>query len=765
MPAMRPLLQGLLQVPVPVPIVAPALLLVFAPGCRPPTPFGVYLDGADIDWWPHDEPLIDGGEVALGFDSVVRVDTLPGAPVQLYVSRGGEGPGPCTLPGGICPQIREPLELFASATTNDEGTARFPIAGDAFDEVGPIAWQALVADPDLEGVVALTEVLVRHVGYGGDDVKVKLEEVTRRAGLDRTMTSGNTHTGGVAFVDLNNDHWPDLYISNGEGFFNYLYRNNGDGTFTFLEDGVPKPYGTIECAGVKAADLENDGDIDLIVPVDNPEVMISFVPQPAEGGPNLLYLNRGDGTFEPDPIEQARDAGLADPRQVRNSSAAVADYDLDGCIDVYLTHWAMAAEPGGTNFDRLLKGRCDGTFEDVTQELGVDGKGRDGLVGFWWDHDFDRYPELYVGNNSDKDDGPVLDPSDVFYRNRGGTFEEWTEDPIGYDAWAAMGVDVGDIDADGDWDMYITDVWMLPPEPKGNALYLGTGDGRFTENRCHEAGLCFGYNSWPTNFEDFDNDGWVDVWVGSSLPRKPDMLFLNRADGTGRFVTHRQEGFLGHIARAGTTADYDGDGDMDIFLFDEGSASSLWNNRYINGDDPDLTGKHWVALKLVGVQSNRAAIGALVRTEVGGVKMMRRVTGGDSAHSHRDLTLHFGLGDAEELDQIEILWPQPPDRSPPEIVTGLTADRLWIIDEGSGIRPHAFVDPQATWEDGVLTVRTASNYGGRPDIEVVGHGPLAYRADEVRYEATFDELAVAPSEVVLRTPYGPDRAVPVDDRE
>ncbi len=732
------------------------VLTVTLAACRAPTPFDVVVPGApDVDWWPHPQPTIEGGEVALGEPSGVLVEGAPvGAEILLYVGRGGEGPGPCTLPLEQCLDLRPPVELFAEVAANDNGTGRFPIEAEDFAEPGPLAWQAIVLDPDLEGVFTMTEVIVRHVGHSAEDSRATFEHVSGRAGLKGLFTSGNTHTGGVAFVDLNGDHWPDVYVSNGEGFRNYLFRNNGDGTFSRVEDAVRKPSPKLECAGVKAADIDNDGDLDLIVPVDNADVMVSFVPQSAEGGPNLLYVNEGGLSFAPHPDDRAAEAGLRDPRGARTSSAAVADYDLDGCIDVYLTHWAMAAPPGGDNPDRLLRGHCDGTFEDVTATLGVDGRGRDGLVGFWWDHDFDRYPELYVGNNSDHDDGPAHDPRDVFYRNRGGTFEEWTDDPIGYDAWAAMGADVGDVDADGDWDLYVTDVFKLPPAPRGNVLYLGTEDGGLTDNRCHEAGICFGYNSWPTNFEDFDNDGWIDLWVGSSLPRQPNLVFLNRADGTGRFVVHRQEGFLGQHARAGTTADYDGDGDIDIFLFDEGADSSLWANQRIAGPaGPTPPDRHWIALKLVGVQSNRAAIGAVVRTEVDGVRMMRRVTGGDSAHSHRQLILHFGLGHAEHLSRIEIDWPRPPSVSPVQVVEDLAADRLWIIEEGVGARAHAFEGPRATWHDGALEVETRSNHGGRPTIEVEGLGALAYDAGRIRYSASFP-VAEPPSRVRLQTDYG-----------
>ena len=708
-------------------------------------------DPTPIDWrvrphftvafWPHAPPLIAGGEVVIGSTSELVVEPTPvGAEVRLYLGYGGEGPGPCTLPGGLCADIVDPV-LFDTVTADGSGIATFAIDGTRFDTPSAIAWQAVVIDPELDDIAAHTEAIVRHAAVPPEQAAARFEEVTLRAGLTHTFTSGNTHSGGVAFVDLNNDLWPDLYVSNGAGVGNYLYRNDGDGTFTELSPAVRKPDPLMECAGAKAADIDNDGDIDLIVAVDNPALMISSVAQDYDGGPNLLWRNEGGMHF----TEVAAAAGLVDPEGRRTSSAAVADIDRDGCIDVYLTNWAMAALPAGDNYDRLLRGNCDGTFTDITAAVGADGRGRDGLVGFFWDADFDLYPELYVGNNSDHDDAPDFDPDDVLYRNVAGDLIEDTGSPVGEDAWAAMGIDIGDIDADGDWDLYITDVWELPPVPRGNVLYEGQPDGTLSANVCHEAGVCFGHNSWPTNFEDFDNDGWIDLWVGSSWPSTPDMLFINTADGTGRFEAHRQHGFSGHTARAGTTADYDGDGDMDIFLFDEGDLSSLWMNRRM---DQGPTVPHYIELHLVGTASNRAAIGAVARLTAGGVPMMRRVTGGDSAHSHRMLTLHFGLGDESSVPEIEVTWPS----GAITVLHDVAADRIWLVDEDEGLVPHQFDTLSATHDASTqrLTVFARSNYGGRARLEVAGLGPMTYDAATVSYTAVLatadppDQVTVIP---------------------
>lgn len=734
---------------------ASLLVTLVLQACRPaPWPLEQGpLPPVHVDWWPHEAPGIEGGEVVIGVGGTLVVSPAPpGAQVQLYRSGQGQGAGPCSLPGGLCARILEPV-LHDTQPASAQGVATFRLQPDGWPAAGPIAWQAVVIDPQLDGVAALTLPIVRHVAIDPQRAATRFEEVTLRAGLQHTFTTGNTHSGGVAFVDLNNDHWPDLYISNGAGSPNYLYRNEGDGTFTDASGAVRKPSPGLECAGVKAADVDNDGDLDLIVPVDNPQTMISFVEQPHEGGPNLLYLNEGGLQFR----EAAAAAGLVDPLGRRTSAAAVADHDRDGCIDVYLVNWAMASLPAGNNPDRLMRGACDGTFHEVAPPQEGWGLGRDGLVAFWWDSDFDLFPELYVGINSYEDRSPDFEPDDVLYRNQAGALEEWRVEGVGTDAWAAMGIDVGDIDADGDWDLYITDVWDLPPSPQGNVLYLGQPDGTLSANACAAAGLCFGYNSWPANFEDFDNDGWIDLWVGSSSSDDPDMLFINQADGSGRFASHRQSDWVGHTARAGTTADFDGDGDVDIFLWEEGASSSLWRNHRMDPALADRPAAHWVQLALVGTASNRAAIGAVARLEAGGVPMMRRVTGGDSAHSHRELALHFGLGEASQIDALEITWPSGHVQE----LSELDVDRLWIIDEDDGPLAHTLPEASAVLDGaGLLTVWARSSYGGRAVLEVDGLGPLQYDAASVSYSGLF-EPGSAPQQVRIVADLGGETLVPV----
>lgn len=698
-------------------------------------------------------PQIKDGEVTIGLGGELIVTQAPaGATVELYLGRL-LATTPCAAP---CSGVVDP-ELYATATAGDDGAATFELDGD-YDDPRVLVWEAKVIDPVDPRVVAYTEALIRHASLRMDSTDVQFGEVTVRSGLTSTYTAGNTHTGGVAFVDVNNDYLPDIFILSGANTSHHFYLNVGGGQFEMDDARLEKPFAGYESAGVAFADIDNDHDLDVFVAVDNPNQMISYLPQPVEGGPNILYVNDGTGHF----VDRASTSGYRDPRGWRNSNVSLADYDRDGCIDVYALQWAMAAPPGADNFDRLLRGNCDGTFTDVTSQFGLDPFGRDGLGLLWWDADFDLYPEIYVANNSDTNEPPVFDPRHDYWKNVGGTsFENWTTrgDPtVGMDGWAGMGMDIGDIDGDGDWDLYITDVWELPPAPHGNVLYLGEPDGTLGPNVCQEKGVCYGYNSWPTNFMDFDNDGWVDLWVGSSLAENPSLLYLNRADGSGEFYPVRIDGWSGSVTRAGVSADFDADGDVDVFIWSEGAESSLWENRHILSPGDEPPGHHWLEMRLLGTESNWAAVGARIEVTSNGRRLLRRVSGGDSAHSQTDLAVHFGLGADLVADAVDIYWPSGIVQHFEDVAT----DRFWLVDENAGLIDEVFTSASATWDPRhkQLTVSASTNYLGRTAVDARGVGSLVYDVDTKSFSATF-EADLCPDFIQLETPSGLVQFIPV----
>jgi len=576
---------------------------------------------------------------------------------------------------------------------------------------------------------------------------IALTRLSTGIGLTSTFTKGNTHTGGGCWIDYNGDLWPDLFLTNGSGLEHFLYRNDGDGTFTDVSALVPKPDPMLEDAGAVFGDVDNDGDEDLLVAVDNPFLSLDLF-NPIEGGPNLLYLNDGDGGF----VEAGVGSGFDDPLGRRNNHLGLADFDRDGVLDVFVGHWQLNSPDGIVNHDRLLRGDGDGTFTDVSDERRVDAYGRDTLVSLWFDANLDDWPDLYVGAVG----GGVPEPdnNDVYYQNETGDapFCDRTGDPhvIGDDAKAAMGMDVGDIDADGDWDFYVTDVIGMGAEPFGNVLYLGNGDGTFADNTCDVAGVC-AFNSWPCNFVDLDLDGWTDLWVGTGDDAVADFVYRNEGDGTFTDVTPAS--MIGNAARGGALADYDGDGDVDLFVQNHDGDSVVYRN------DTAST-RHWLALRLVGTVSNRSAIGALVHLEAGGLEQMRRVSGGDSAHSQSELAVHFGLGLSTVAD-VRVHWPSGQQ----DLFTGVAADRFYLLDEDLGIVPETIEQSEAVHDAAAqtLTVNVRTSYAGRSTLSVTGYGSLAYDVEKLGHARVFGGVVESPGTVDLVSAFGGSWTLTVDD--
>ena len=583
---------------------------------------------------------------------------------------------------------------------------------------------------------------------------VTLTRVTSEIGLTGAYTEGNSHMGGVAWVDYNGDYWPDLFITNGGGFDHYLFRNEGDGTFTDVSNLVHKPDISVEDGGVCFVALDNDGDEDIVVYVDSPQFLtLGF--NVSEGGPNLLYRNNGDGTFS----EDALAAGIVDPLGRRNDVGGLADYDHDGYLDLYLGHWQRLSPftEGITDYDRMLHNDGDGTFTDSSAATRVNGYGRDPLAVCWFDANMDGWQDLYVANTHPYTTGYTdMDSNDTLYvydPTRGRFWDE-TGNPrgVGDDSKAAMGVDVGDIDNDGDWDVYVTDVYDLGDPPPGNALYLGTPEGRLLDNEAPQRGVATDTQnvSWPCNFTDFDNDGWVDLWVGTGEVNAREFLFLNDQDGT--FTEVSVPDFTSNRVKGGSVADYDGDGDMDIASWNEESDTCIFRNDTDNG-------RSYIQFKLFGNTSNRSAIGATVFVTVNGETQMRRVSGGDSAHSQQELLLTFGVDQATVVDEVVFRWPNGNE----ETFNNVPANRLHFVGEGQGPLPESLVGSTARWSTSAetLTVVTASSYGGRAQHFAQGYGFLTYFADTVSYRRVFNNIASAPATVSVVSDSGASWSIPV----
>ena len=528
-------------------------------------------------------------------------------------------------------------------------------------------------------------------------------EIGARAGFSAVTVYGGmktnrylletTGTGAAAF-DYDKDGWLDVFVVNGttlEGFpkgqepTSHLYRNKKDGTFEDVtaQAGLALTgWGQGACAG----DYDNDGNEDLFV---------TFF------GTNRLFRNRGDGTFD----DVTKRAGLDTVRSRWGAGCAFLDYDRNGRLDLFAANYidldlasAPVPEsglcrykglpvacgppglPGGKNI--LYRNQGDGTFADVSVASGIArANGTYALGVSTLDFDGDGWVDLYVANDSN--------PSALYRNNRDGTFTD-----IGITAGCAysqdgkpqagMGVAVGDYNRDGRMDIFKTNF-----AGDTSTLYANNGNG-LCEDRTFASG--FGRNTrwlgWAVAFLDLDLDGWQDLFLvnGHVYPevdqvkteagyKQRKVVYRNRGDGRFDDVTE-QLGAPVTVPKAGrgaAYADFDNDGDVDILV----------NNVH---DTPELyrldqrEARSWSALRLVGVQSNRSAIGARVVLTAGGVTQVSEVRGGGSYYSQNDLRMHFGLGSAKTIDRVEVRWPN----GNIEVWTGVEPNRIVTLAEGTG---------------------------------------------------------------------------------
>ena len=496
-------------------------------------------------------------------------------------------------------------------------------------------------------------------------------EVKPPRGLDFTLQNSptpqkyliETMPGGVALLDYNNDGLLDIFFVNGgrltspmatpENFdrhdpryWNRLYRQNRDGTFTDVTEaaGLANAGDANYGMGAAVGDYDNDGYPDLYV---------------ASYGKNILYHNNGDGTF----TDVTAKAGVAAGGW--SVSAGFFDYDNDGKLDLFVTRYMdwdtkhnkdcggnyhtycpPAQFPATTNV--LYHNRGNGTFEDVSQRSGIAAKKGRALGVAFADYDDDGFTDIFVANDGMQ--------QFLFHNNGDGTFAE-----RGLEAGAGlttdgkplsgMGATFQDYDNDGRPDIIVT---VLPREIYG--VYHNDGNGLFSY-RSLETGLgalSSGSSGWGVGLEDFDNDGWKDLFVAQSHVLdnvekidpslhylEPPMFALNH---NGRFERADLGTVVPVAGRGAAFGDLNNDGWMDVVTSVLGGHPQVFLNR--GGS------RHWLVISLRGTRSNRDGFGARVRVN----GQTRFATTAGSYLSASDKRLHFGLG-AAETAQVEIRWP------------------------------------------------------------------------------------------------------------
>jgi hypothetical protein len=540
----------------------------------------------------------------------------------------------------------------------------------------------------------------------------RFEDIANKAGINFGLDSGSRArmflleqpSAGILLIDYDNDGWLDIYLVNGSTLEqvdrghksrgNRLYRNNKNGTFTdvTMKAGVAGngAWGMGGCIG----DIDNNGFDDIFI---------------TNYGPDVLYVNSGDGTFH----DASTPAGIEGGDRW-HSGCAFGDYDRDGDLDLYVSTYADftleaarkdprvqkalratkapllelyggAEAPhadrdvdraGGTaGFDALgpvhYPAQPDEFYENVGRGHFIDAgetagirrvQARYGFAVVWGDYDNDGDLDIFVAND--------MTPNYLF-RNDGKTFTE-----VGLAAGVAvdmngkapsgMGADMADYDNDGNLDITVTNF-----SGEYNSLYRGTGKDLFIDSAT-QAGLLqptLPFLGWGTQFVDLDLDGFQDLVAvnghvyprADNIPRLKRMgagywqrplLFRNRPGGTFKEIGAALGGPFAdvHGSRGLAVGDLNNDGQMDLVIANQEERPSVWVNRGVPGGN-------WSLIKLRGTKSNRSAIGARVTLRVRGRSQMREVKSGGSYLSQSDIRVHFGLGADTEVDELTIRWP------------------------------------------------------------------------------------------------------------
>ena len=506
---------------------------------------------------------------------------------------------------------------------------------------------------------------------------VTFVDATDEAGIRFQHSSGTRSSllpedmgSGAAFADIDNDGDLDLYIVNIPGPLtedtrvssetNALYRNDGDGTFTEITDiaGVGhQGYGM----GCVFADVDADGNLDLYV---------------TNYGANILYRNNGNATFTD--VTQTAGVGC----ELWSTGAAFADVDADSDLDLYVCNYVtydlekleqMQEEslqsgkpvPSALNphvFEPqdnvFYRNNGDGTFTDVTTEVGIAAPGGRSMQCIFSDFDNDNDLDLYVANDTSVN---------YVYRNDGnGAFTDVSNESWAADFRGSMGLAAGDYDTDSDIDLFISH-WV----DEENTLYRNllkedpsSKHIRFVDESYSAmlAEVSIKQIGWGTTLFDYDNDGDLDIFVtnGSTFQelRQPEVLIpqvdaLYRNDGDGSFSDVSESTGITElptrVGRGATFGDYDNDGDVDIFIVNNHAPPTLLRN-----DGGNRNG--WLHIELIGTDGNRNAIGAKIQLKTADQTQVREVYAGESYMSANSFITEFGVANATQAETLQVIW-------------------------------------------------------------------------------------------------------------
>ena len=463
------------------------------------------------------------------------------------------------------------------------------------------------------------------------------KDINNSSGFNAVHSTGgilgiNQFGTGQAFIDVNNDGFQDIVVSNQVGA-NKLFVNQGNETFLELVKFQSIALTDSFCKGVSVADYNNDGWDDIY---------FSCM------GADHLFKNINGNEL----VDVTTAVGIDNPYNTQAS--AWADFNNDGWLDVYLINYDVGTDEsvGGVSGDPVADAfylsNGDGTFTNIITDFDTSQTNKPNLAVTFFDYDNDGDQDLYVV--SDKLMANVLWRNDgVATANCGSNwcFTDVSSLTNSNSLVFGMGIAIGDIDNDGDYDLYFSSIGeqklLLNQISQGNEVFVDVSDG---------SALNLASIGWGTMFLDYNNDSWLDAYIATHNDEQElsDTLFKNNQDGTFENL-NLTCGVTNALSSEGVAnGDINNDGKLDIVLANRNVNYQLFKNESINTND-------WIRIKLVGGNNiNRNAIGSKVIVNTSnGLSQMRTVTSGSSRGAGNELILHFGLATAT-ITSMQVFW-------------------------------------------------------------------------------------------------------------
>lgn len=478
-------------------------------------------------------------------------------------------------------------------------------------------------------------VLVCFLGFQNSGYGQSFSDVALNQNIRAVWWSG-FNGGGITFVDFDMDGKDDITMSGGFQQGISLYRNNGTTFDSVVYIGVNSMF---ESKTLLWADYDNDGDRDLFIG--------SF------DGSSKLYRNDGNGIF----TDVTVTAGIS-TAVLRTTSAAWADYNKDGFLDLICCNYSGFGAPVQIP-NNLYRNNGDGTFTDVALFAGVSDSVKQPLAVAFIDYDNDGWEDIYIAN--DRRNG-----NSMFRNNGDGTFTNTSVSTGTNIEFDAMGLSIGDYDNDYDFDIYVSN------GEEGNGFLRNNGDGTFTEI-AGQLGLSVNKICWGNQFFDYDNDGYLDLYVcvSGGHPNSSNPLFRNNGNGTfTRILGIGMDGQQGQ-SYGGAIGDFDNNGFLDLAVSNSGDPIELWKN---SGNT-----NRWIKINLQGTVSNRDAVGSIIEVHRNGNKFIRHVSAGLSYCSQNSFQQTIGVGSTNIIDSIVVRFPSGIRNSVLNVSTNQT---ITIVENG-----------------------------------------------------------------------------------